>query len=57
MTTKEKIYTKHDLQVTKTYRVSIINATYRQALSYICNLINQYGVLDFVKKPILLERS
>ena len=55
MTNKEKIYIKRNWQVTTTYRVVILNATYRQALSYICNLVNRYGKRDFVQKPILLQ--
>jgi hypothetical protein len=46
----EKITVKRNWEVCYNGRVSIVNATYRQALTYICQLKN-YGVTDTNLKP------
>lgn len=52
MDNKSKITIKYNWQVTKQKRVSIVNSTYRQALSYI-NYLRLYNVKDILIKPIL----
>ncbi len=55
MTSKDKITIKADWSMTKfNDRITIIGATYRQALSYLCSLRVRYGQIDFAQKPIFI---
>ena len=47
-----KIKDKKNWQVTKNYRIAIVNSTYRQALFYI-NTLRLSGVKDIRTKPII----
>ena len=52
MTQKEKITIKRQWAVAdNSMRVTVANATYRQALAYLCGLRRQYGPCDFSQKP------
>ncbi len=56
MTPKDKITIKADWSMTKhNNRVTIVGATYRQALSYLCSLKRHYGLGDFAPKPIFVQ--
>ena len=55
MTLKQKITIKADWSMTKfNDRITIVGATYRQALTYLCSLRFRYGQIDFATKPIFI---
>lgn len=64
MTPKEKITIKTNWSMTDdpkrwnmtnySDRVTIVKATYRQALTYLCSLRFHYGQADFATKPIFI---
>lgn len=51
MNNYEKIHNRRNWQITQVKRVSIVGASYRQALSYI-NELRLLNVNDILQKPI-----